>query len=788
MLEEIESMKVQRLCKKLLLLLLIAASLCQMAFAASASFLYTSQNVSWVEMEGDDVFQIDGDTASRTRPTAAPGEWLQMRLPLRANIGADEVLQSIQVMALTPESSREASSWPFSITDFEADCVHFPSLYDWRVSALWDDDELDMTFKVPVPSSAQAGTYKLYFKITATLYDGSGNSEEVELKLAAACEVTSSTSGSTAGTADTSFAGVQPNDNDKVVSSNVHALLIADAGVSAPAVKPGENAEILMPLVVNREYLPSDLYFLRNITIEPSIPTTIKDIGNWPFDITSISYVRHLDDMTYNSRADVEYSIPVSQSAKKGVYPIDFTIWATVWRYDEMNGTDIQEDVKFTVTIYVTVTEDGSESGVTSELGALTTVSVDEDGQHIAAPRGNCGQRITFTLPLVNRGKNLTDITITPKVSSNLNEFPFVTEQVNYGQTIPDMAPGEMVMVEFDFQLSPRVTQGNKPVTFQCVYKENGAEKTCEVTSYVYVVYGYEEPNTQSAPPVHIESYSVTVDGEPVERLFAGDEAVLTMTIRNNDANVNARKVRIGASIDTKVLLFAMGETDTKYVDVIESGETAQISYKLTVANDAAEGPTNFSVTINYENWEVTQASASQTLPLSVKQPVRVEIGEPTIYDSDAKPDEPVAMSLSIVNKGRSKIYNVSIDVNGKGLSMYEDYYGGDVLPAAKLNPDILVASTTAGKCTGELIVCYEDSEGERYEEKVPVSFTVAETPIVEQPQQTDSQITTQELEQPKKTLSTGAKIGIGAAAVVTLGGVGLGIRLKKRRGKYEIS
>ena len=36
-----------------------------------------------------------------------------------------------------------------------------------------------------------------------------------------------------------------------------------------------------MPLVVNREYLPSDLYFLRNITIEPSIPTTIKDIGNW---------------------------------------------------------------------------------------------------------------------------------------------------------------------------------------------------------------------------------------------------------------------------------------------------------------------------------------------------------------------------------------------------------------------------------------------------------------------------------------------------------------------------
>ena len=78
------------------------------------------------------------------------------------------------------------------------------------------------------------------------------------------------------------------------------------------------------------------------------------------------------------------------------------------------------------------------------------------------------------------------------------------------------------------------------------------------------------------------------MDGEPVSQLFAGDEAVLSMTIRNNDQNVNARKVRIGASIDTKVLLFTMGETDTKYVDVIESGKSADISYKITVANEAA--------------------------------------------------------------------------------------------------------------------------------------------------------------------------------------------------------
>lgn len=778
-------MRVQKMCRRLVLLLLAAACLCQLTLAVNSNFRYGSKNVSWVEMEGSDVLLIDGDAAERSHPTANAGDWLKVKLPLRANVG-DGVLQDIRVEACEPESLSEARSWPFNTSDFSGSCDLFASSSDWYVAALWDNNEMNMTFRVPVPSGTEAGTYKLYFTITSVYYDENNRQYDDETFLIADVEVLAGSSSSSTSTAATSFDGVKPNDNDKVVSSNVHALLIADAGVSAPTAKPGENAEILMPLVVNREYLPSDLYFLRNITIEPAIPTTIKDIGNWPFDITSISYVRHLDDMTYNSRADVEYSIPVSQTAKKGVYPIDFTIWATVWRYDEMNGTDIQEDVKFTVTIYVNVTEDGADSGVTSDLGALTTVSVDEDGQHIAAPRGNAGQRITFTLPLVNRGKNLTEITIAPKVSSNLNECPFVVEQTNYGQTIPDMAPGDTVMVEFDFQLSPYATQGNKPVTFECTYKENGTQKTCEVTSFVYVVYGYEEPNTASAPPVHIESYSLTVDGEPVSQLFAGDEAVLSMTIRNNDQNVNARKVRIGASIDTKVLLFTMGETDTKYVDVIESGKSADISYKITVANEAAEGPTNFSVTLNYENWEVTQASASQTLPLSVKQPVRVEVGEPTIYDSDAKPEEPIAMSLSIVNKGRSKIYNVSIDVEGKGLSMYEDYYGGDVLPAAKLNPDILVSSTTAGKCSGNLLVHYEDSEGEAYTETVPVSFTVAEQPVVQQPEQND-QIESEPIEQPKKKVSTGAVIG-GAAGVLALGGAGLGIALKKRRGKYEVS
>ena len=44
-------MRVQKMCRRLVLLLLAAACLCQMALAVDPAFRYGSKNVSWVEMD-----------------------------------------------------------------------------------------------------------------------------------------------------------------------------------------------------------------------------------------------------------------------------------------------------------------------------------------------------------------------------------------------------------------------------------------------------------------------------------------------------------------------------------------------------------------------------------------------------------------------------------------------------------------------------------------------------------------------------------------------------------------
>ena len=179
---------------------------------------------------------------------------------------------------------------------------------------------------------------------------GTKSTEETAAQNTAASGKTGTTGGTTTGgttTGGTTSGGTtteKPNTDIVVTPSNANALLLMDAGAQSPKAVPGQEVEVVLTLAVNREYLPSEKYILRNITIQPNIPKdSTKD--SWPFDIVDASKVRHLDDMSYNSTAEVWYKFSVSQFAKEGVYPINFTVNATVWRQDSVNGTAITEDV-----------------------------------------------------------------------------------------------------------------------------------------------------------------------------------------------------------------------------------------------------------------------------------------------------------------------------------------------------------------------------------------------------------------------------------------------------------
>ena len=630
-------------------------------------------------------------------------------------------------------------------------------------------------------------------------------------------------SGSTTGN---NTVNEKPNTSVTITPSNANALVLMDVGAQSPKGVPGDVVEVVLPIAVNREYLPSENYTLRNITIKPNISgsggSSSSSSGSgtgsgtsqstattsWPFDVIDASYTRHLDDMSYNSTAEVWYKFRISEFAKKGVYPMNFTVNATVWRKDVANGTDITEDVTFTLTEYVTVVGDGELSGVVSNIGVLE-IGGYADGAVNSSPVTSPGQSITLTVPLVNKGGHLSNITVSPVISGSLDEFPFVVDKLAYGISLNDMETGDTQNFTYTFMTSPYATTGNKPVTFRASYEENGITGECNFTAYIYVQDGYEDlsqmapvatmkswtlwrvkkedeqeqkdpqeivtttskvnvrkgmstkaeiyktvpANTQmvrleqnedqtwskvqlsdeDTTPYYISSKYLVSSGtgelehlEKTDYLSAGDEGVIRMTFINNS---NERTiVDTAASIaiaDPTALNLTTGSSDTAYLGVLKPGQTGEATFRVTVPAGAPVGSTTITVTNNYANTSMATRAVSQNIMIPIKQPMNVMADTPVIYGTP-KTDEPFSVSLNIINKGRTKAYNLSITAMD-GISMAETYYGGDVLPAGSLSADIEVETAKSGSFNGTLLISYEDSDGELYTQYVDLPVNVVQ-------------------------------------------------------------
>ena len=630
-------------------------------------------------------------------------------------------------------------------------------------------------------------------------------------------------SGSTTGN---NTVNEKPNTSVTITPSNANALVLMDVGAQSPKGVPGDVVEVVLPIAVNREYLPSENYTLRNITIKPNISgsggssSSSSGTGtgsgtsqstattSWPFDVIDASYTRHLDDMSYNSTAEVWYKFRISEFAKKGVYPMNFTVNATVWRKDAANGTDITEDVTFTLTEYVTVVGDGELSGVVSNIGVLE-IGGFADGAVNSSPVTSPGQSITLTVPLVNKGGHLSNITVSPVISGSLDEFPFVVDKLAYGISLNDMETGDTQNFTYTFMTSPYATTGNKPVTFRASYEENGITGECNFTAYIYVKDGYEDlsqmapvatmknwtlwkvkkedeqeqkdpqeivtttskvnvrkgmstkaeiyktvpANTQmvrleqnedqtwskvqlsdeDTTPYYISSKYLVSSGtgelehlEKTDYLSAGDEGVIRMTFINNS---NERTiVDTAASIaiaDPTALNLTTGSSDTAYLGVLKPGQTGEATFRVTVPAAAPVGSTTITVTNNYANTSMATRAVNQNIMIPIKQPMNVMADTPVIYGTP-KTDEPFSVSLNIINKGRTKAYNLSITAMD-GISMAETYYGGDVLPAGSLSADIEVETAKSGSFNGTLLISYEDSDGELYTQYVDLPVNVVQ-------------------------------------------------------------
>ena len=513
----------------------------------------------------------------------------------------------------------------------------------------------------------------------------------------------------------------KPNTDIKIIPSDANALVLMDTGAQSPRGVPGQVVTIVLPLAVNKEYLPSEKYMLRNINIWPDVPSDTS-VSNWPFELIYASDLQHLKDMSYNSTAEVWFDFKISEFASQGRYAVPFKVNATVWREDAVNGTSITEDVTFKITAYVTVTDNGNMSGVTTSFGSLQVAGTNVDGSY-TVPTGTPNQTISMRIPVINVGGTLTSVTVSPVVSTSLDEFPFVVESTSYSKYFNYWASGEVKYLDYTFTVSPFATSGNKAIKFKASYYENSAPAEGSFSTQITIIDGYDA----SAMAVMVKEYKLYVDDTEVSGLMAGEETELRLTVINNSKVDTAKKV-IGSLVFTNSpgLTLCVGGTDTAYADSIKPGGTATLKYKIMAKQDAEVGPAMLGINLTYETTEAVAGKAAQNIMLPVSQKMDVLAGTPEVYGTPSK-DKEATISVPLTNMGRAKAMNIRV-LATDGMKSSTPCYVGDLLAGGSTSADVTVSFTKIGAFVGKLILQYEDANGETYAQDISVPLSVAES------------------------------------------------------------
>ena len=513
----------------------------------------------------------------------------------------------------------------------------------------------------------------------------------------------------------------KPNTDINIIPSDANALVLMDTGAQSPRGVPGQVVTIVLPLAVNKEYLPSEKYMLRNINIWPDVPSDTS-VSNWPFELIYASDLQHLKDMSYNSTAEVWFEFKISEFASQGRYAVPFKVNATVWREDAVNGTSITEDVTFKITAYVTVTDNGNMSGVTTSFGSLQVAGTNVDGSY-TVPTGTPNQTISMRIPVINVGGTLTSVTVSPVVSTSLDEFPFVVESTSYSKYFNYWASGEVKYLDYTFTVSPFATSGNKAIKFKASYYENSAPAEGSFSTQITIIDGYDA----SAMAVMVKEYKLYVDDTEVSGLMAGEETELRLTVINNSKVDTAKKV-IGSLVFTNSpgLTLCVGGTDTAYADSIKPGGTATLKYKIMAKQDAEVGPAMLGINLTYETTEAVAGKAAQNIMLPISQKMDILAGTPEVYGTPSK-DKEATISVPLTNMGRAKAMNIRVMATD-GMKSSTPCYVGDLLAGGSTSADVTVSFTKIGAFVGKLILQYEDANGETYAQDISVPLSVAES------------------------------------------------------------
>ncbi len=347
------------------------------------------------------------------------------------------------------------------------------------------------------------------------------------------------------------------------------------------------------------------------------------------------------------------------------------------------------------------------------------------------------GEATALTLSVVNLGDtSVSDVVITPTVSTDLAKWPFVIQTASDARIIKTLRPASSIEESYglagqavwNFVVADGAKTGVYPLTFHVMYYRNGAMEESDLTTYINIKgksssgkLNEDEKDKKDDDKVSTPRIIVTGFTTDPEEIYAGDTFKLNITVQNTSTYTAVKNIQFDLTAantgdDQKTTYEAFLPTSgsaTMYLDSIGPGETAELSLELAARGDLTKRPYAVNLEMNYEDAYKNPFKSDSNFSIPVNQAARVDTGNYEISPEFAMVGESVDVCFSIYNKGQTTLYNVQVDFQSDSFEGGSTYVGklesggvGDV--DATLNA--IAPSTDDG--TVIAVISYEDESG----------------------------------------------------------------------------
>ena len=476
----------------------------------------------------------------------------------------------------------------------------------------------------------------------------------------------------------------------------------------------------------------------------------------------------------------------------------------------------------------------------TSEAKIVSGIIIDKTED---VPAGEAGQKVKIKIPIRNlKGIPVDNVIVFPVRDADEKVYPFTMEKTNEYAEYGTIKHNETVTRELEFTVKKDVLSKEYTLKFQ-IYYDGASEKEDLKREIVINIKGIEPTVTPTTKPTKTpkptklpiddegddlgggyaggdDDYPgggggdmgggdgeekkagtprVIVEGFRTEPkvVNAGSSFKLILEIRNTSKKTAVNNMEInlqaadsadnvgdegGSGTASDTFLPDKG-SNTLYVDAIAADSTKEVSIDLTARADLQQQPYSIGVAMKYEDSKAEQYEAMSEISIPVNQKARFELSQVEVSPESIEVGGEGNVIFSIYNLGRTKLYNVKVELISATIADGEAFVG-NLEAGATGEVDLMVTGVTETTDDGtvKIQISYEDKDGNasNFED----SCTIFVMPAMEQGEMPFDQ-GMEMIEEEQGGLGVLAIIGIivGILAVIAAGTFGI---IKYKRKKEE--